>query len=289
MDPVLDVVYNTTLLITLWGTGFAVGLSASPAEAASPLKRPSLLLRAAGLDMVAIPVVVWALLQVASLPQDQEIGLLLVGAAAAGPLGIKAAQIAGADAGLAFAVVVLLEMSNAVAMPLMAAILIPEGVEVPVGNILGTLVVVVVLPVVGGWAVRARYGRAGGWVKPLTVVTNVTTVVAVAAVVVRYWESIVDGLQAGAGWVALVTVVFALVAGWVVGGPERQTRLTLSLVTGIRANALALAVAKTSYPDRPGVTTVIVTFAFVSVFLPLGTAAVFGLARPSRGARASEV
>jgi bile acid:Na+ symporter, BASS family len=288
VDPVLDVVYSTTLLITLWGAGFAVGLSASPAEVASPLKRPSLLLRAAGLDMVAIPVVVWALLQVAGLPQDQEIGLLLVGAAAAGPLGIKASQIAGADVVLAFAVVVLLELSNAVAMPVMAATLMPEGVEVPVGSILGTLLVAVFLPVVAGWGVRARYGRAVEWVKPLTVITNVTTVVAVAAVVVRYWESIVDGLQAGAGWVALVTVVFALVAGWVVGGPERKSRLTLSLVTAIRANALALAVAKTSYPDRPGVTTVIVTFAFVSVFLSLGAAAVFGLAGPSRAAPASE-
>lgn len=288
MDHLLDVVYETTLLITLWGAGFAVGLSASPAQVVTPLKRRSLLLRAAGLDMVAIPLFVWAVLEVAGLPQDEQVGLLLVGAAAAGPLGVKAAQIAGADVVLAFAVVVLLELSNAVAMPLMAAILIPEGVEVPVGSIVGTLVVVVVLPVVAGWGVRATYGRAVALVKPLTLVTNVTTVVAVASVVIEYWKEILDGLRAGAGWVALVTVVFALVAGWVLGGPERRTRLTLSLVTGIRANALALAVAKTSYPDRPAVTTVIVTFAFVSVFLPLGIAAVCGLARPSREGGASE-
>lgn len=213
---------------------------------------------------------------VAGLPQDEELGLLLVGMAAAGPLGIKAAQIAGSDVGLALALVVLLEVSNSVFMPIWAVILMPEAVEIPLKGVLGTLAVAVFLPVGAGWILRTKVrGRSAGWAEAATKVSSVALVVAIGSVVARQWEAVLDGLVAGVGWVALVTVVVPLVSGWVIAGPERATRLTVSLVTAVRANALALAVATMAYPDRPGVRTAIATFGVVSVMLPLGTAVVF--------------
>jgi predicted Na+-dependent transporter len=219
---------------------------------------------------------VWALVKLVGLPQDEEVGLLLVGMAAAGPLGIKAAQIAGANVGLALALVVLLEVSNSVFMPIWAAILMPEAVGIPLGGVLGTLAVAVFLPVGAGWALRTNvFVRTAGWAEAASKVSSVALVVAIGSIVARHWESVLDGLMAGVGWVALVTVVVSLIAGWVIAGPERATRLTVSLVTAVRANALALAVATTAYPDRPGVRTAIATFGVVSVMLSLGTAVVF--------------
>jgi predicted Na+-dependent transporter len=55
---------------------------------------------------------VWALVELLSIPDEYAIGLLLVGFASAGPLGIKAAQIAGADVACAVSLVVVLEAAT---------------------------------------------------------------------------------------------------------------------------------------------------------------------------------
>jgi predicted Na+-dependent transporter len=60
---------------------------------------------------------VWALTHLFNVPRDAAIGLLLVGVASAGPLGITASRIAGGDARAALSFVVVLEAANAAAIP----------------------------------------------------------------------------------------------------------------------------------------------------------------------------
>jgi predicted Na+-dependent transporter len=69
--------------------------------------------------------------------------------------------------------------------------------------------------------------------------------------------------------VALLTVAFALAGGWIAGSPESPNRTAASLVTGIRANAPALAVAQAAFPGRPAVAVTAVVFGLVSVVVPL--------------------
>ena len=46
-------------------------------------------------------------------------------------------------------------------------------------------------------------------------------------------------------------------------------RVVGALVTGIRANGLALAIAQASFPARPAVRAAVATFGVVSVMLPV--------------------
>ena len=79
----------------------------------------------------------------------------------------------------------------------------------------------------------------------------------------------------------------ALTLGWLAGGPDRETRGAAALVTGIRANALALTVAASSFPDRPEVRAGIVVFAVFSITVPLVAALFLGRRSATAVARAN--
>ena len=97
----------------------------------------------------------------AVIPDHYATGLLLVGVASAGPLGIKAAQLARADLPYAIALVVVLEAANVVAIPVWVALLLPPGVQVPMWPVVRTLLLLVLAPLAVGMAVRAPATSSG--------------------------------------------------------------------------------------------------------------------------------
>jgi BASS family bile acid:Na+ symporter len=220
-----------------------------------------------------IPLLVWALVRLLGVDGDYAVGLLLVGVASAGPLGIKAAQLAGADVPVAVSLVVVLELVNLVAIPFWAAVLLPEGTSVSSLEVLRTLLLLVLLPLAAGLACRRVAPRqAGRLALPLTTASNVALAVVVAIVLVRDSGAVATAAGEGVPLAAGLAVAAALALGWLAGGPSRPVRAAAALVTGVRANGPALAIAAASFAGRPDVRAGVVVFALFSVLVPLSTA-----------------
>jgi hypothetical protein len=96
----------------------------------------------------------------------------------------------------------------------------------------------------------------------LTWASNLGLLVVIALVLVRYLPRVPDSFRAGAGLVSVVIALAALGGGWIIGGPARSTRAATALVTRIRANVSAPAIAQVSFPSRPDVAVAIVTSGF---------------------------
>ena len=161
MDRSLDQLYQMALALTLWIAGLGLGMSFGPRQILRTLRRGGLFARATVLDVVIVPLLVWGLVQAFSIPDHYATGLLLVGVATAGPLGIKAAQLARADLPYAIALVVVLEVANAVAIPVWVALLMPPWVQVPIWPVVRTLLLLVLAPLAVGMAVRAAAANSG--------------------------------------------------------------------------------------------------------------------------------
>jgi bile acid:Na+ symporter, BASS family len=275
IDRLLEVAYGVSLVATLWATGLGLGMSLTPGDFAPLLNRVGLFGRAFLLDCVALPLLVWSLLETFSVREDFAIGLLLVGIASAGPLGIKASELARADVPLAILLVVVLEAANVVVIPGWVALWLSAGASVPITPVVTTLLLLVVCPLSIGLILR-RYLRKGvdSWVSRLAPASNVGLLIVIALVLLRFLPRVPDAFAAGAGLVSVVIVLAALGGGWSIGGPGRSTRASTALVTGIRANGPALAIAQVSYPGRPDVAVAIVTFGLFSVLIPLAAALV---------------
>jgi BASS family bile acid:Na+ symporter len=280
VDDVLEAAYLAGAVVALWAAGLELGLREPLGALVAPLRRARLLARISLVDVVFLPLLVWALVQLADVPAGYATGLLLVGVASAGPLAVKAAQLARADAATALSLVVLLELVNLAAIPVWAALILPAGTNLEVQPVLVTLVALIVLPLAAGVACRrlapqlvARLGHL------LPRVANVGLVVAVGAVVTRDAEVVWDALGERVPLVAAAAVLVALLLGWLAGGPEPESRAAAALVTGIRANALALAIAASSFPGRQDVRAGVVVFALFSITVPLCAAVVLGRRR----------
>ena len=289
VDRLLELAYGVSLVATLWVTGLGLGMSLALRDFAPVLRRLGLFGRVLVLDCLALPLVVWALVELFSVREDYAIGLLLVGVASAGPLGIKASELARADVVLAISLVAVLEAANAFVIPAWVALLLPAGASVPITPVATTLVLLVLCPLLIGLALR-QWLREGvdPWVPRLALASNVGILVVIALVLIRYLPRVPESFEAGAGLVSVTVVMAALGGGWIIGSPVRSTRATTALVTGIRANGPALAIAQVSFPSRPDVSVAIVTFGLFSVLIPLFTA-LFLRRRFARDARSTQV
>ncbi len=269
VQPLLEAAVTPLIAFTLWTAGLGMGMSIRAVDIIESLGRRRLVAGTIVLDIVLVPFAMWAMVQLLQIEDGLATGLLLVAFASAGPLGIKLAAVAGAETAYAIGIVVVLELANIVIVPAWVAFLgVATGREV-VTEIIVALVVFVLLPIGVGQAIgRIRRSGAERWVSLAVRASSVGLALTIATIVARDIQVVSTAITSAAGLAAAAVVGFALVAGWFIGGPERPTRLATSLVTGTRANAVALAVASTAFAAEPQVLTGALTAGLVSITLP---------------------
>lgn len=287
LAALLDLAYVLALAVTLWATAVGSGLSHRLAEVASAAADRGRFIRIVALDAIVVPLIVFALTRLLDVPEGYAAGLILVGAASAGAIGLAVVRIAHADVPLAIGLVVVLELGNLLTIPVWSSVLLATPVRPPVGDVVATLVLSVLLPLLVGVAVRVlRPDRAQPWAGALARVSAIGFAAVVAVTIARDIGELVDA--ASAVWVvATVTASAALLLGWFVGYPGRSSRATAALITSVRANAPALAVASGAYGLASDAAAAIVAFALTTLLIS-GLVSV-PLARAQTGGRAERI
>lgn len=102
--------------------------------------------------------------------------------------------------------------------------------------------------------------------------SNLLVLLIVVLVLIQYGHNVVDTLTNGVAAVAAITVVLALVAGWTAVSSRSGLRIVVAVITAVRANGFALAIAQASFPYRLAVHAAVATFAVFSVVVPVTAA-----------------
>ena len=266
MPQALDLAYMVTLWVTLWATAVGSGLSHRPSEVLRAASNRRRFASIVVLNAVAIPLVVVALTRALAVPDGYAAGLIIVGAASAGSLGLTGVRIARADLPLAIGLIVVLEVGNVLTIPVWSTILLSGAVQPRPSDILATLILGVLLPLGVGQGIRVlRPARAQGWARGLALVSTVGFFGVVGLILWRDMADVINAWDHLVPVVAVATVVVALFTGWAVGGPTRESRLSASLVTSVRSNTPALAVASATYGATSDAASAIVVFALTSL------------------------
>lgn len=282
-EAILDSIQTIALVGTLWMTGIGLGMKVRMGDVLSSLTRGRLVARTITLDIILVPIAMWLAVRLLVADEGYATGLLLVAFAAAGPLGIKLAHVTGADTAYAIGIVVVLEIANILVIPTWSSVLgVTASVDVML-DIVRTVALLVVLPIVAGMGVRRLRGPSSELLADGALRLATVGLVAVVGIVMyRSIDVMAASLTNGAALASLITIGFALAAGWLMGGPGRETRLTTSVVTGCRANGAALAVAVSAFAADPAVAAGVVTAGLISITLP--TALAYLIARRSMAA-----
>jgi BASS family bile acid:Na+ symporter len=282
MPIALDTLYGIGIVVTLWGTAISLGASNHTRALRLAAQRRGLFVRLLVLDAVLVPLVVVGLVGVLAVPTDYALGLLVVGTAAAGPLGLKTSQLGRGDMPLAIALVIALELTNIVTMPIWARFVLPVSVDLPLVEIWRTLLLSVLLPLVIGFGIQHVAGRMAVTIaRWAAAISTVALVMVLVVVFIRDGSMILAALGTGAPSVAIGTILVALALGWWLGGPDPASRRTAALVSSVRASTIALAVTTVAFGAGSPATSSVVVFGLCSLLVVPGAALVLGFRRPA--------
>lgn len=276
-DELLTALFNGGIVISIGATVLALGLTFTPAQLVAPLRRVGLVVVMVVLSVVVVPAIAWGIAEVFPIQDTYVDGLVLatLGAGSAGAL--KASQLAkGADLPLAVSLVVVLQLVNIVSVPLWAGQVV-SGASLNAWNIIEVLLLLVLLPLVVGLVLHARYPEhAGEWEVGLTKIANLALVIALAAGIAVNWKTIVDLIGSWVIVASLVILVLALALGALVGWKDSATRTTTGLVTGMRWSALGLIIIGTQLGGEPDYLGPAIVFALLAFVIPLAAALELG-------------
>ena len=182
MMEFLSKIANASVLSFVITSMLAMGAGLSVGQIVHPLRNARLVGLALLSNFVLVPLFAFILSKALSLDEPLGIGLLLLGCAAGAPFLPKLAELAKGNLAFAVGVMTLLMVVTVVYLPLVLPLLIP-GVTVDPWKIARSLLLLMILPLVAGLVLKAKYEDIALSVKPaLDWISNISLILLVVSI-----------------------------------------------------------------------------------------------------------
>jgi BASS family bile acid:Na+ symporter len=276
-DQLLAALFNAGIVISVGATVLSLGMSFTVGQLVSPLRRVWLVIAMVVLNALVIPAVAWGIAKASPMNNQYVPGLVLATLGAGSAASLKATQLARrADLPLAVSLAVVLQLVNIVAVPLWAGKVV-TGASISAWDIVKSLLALVLLPLVGGLFVRARYAdHATSWQPELVKAANLALVIAMATGIAANWSTIVSMFGSWVSVTAIAIVILAGVLGLFLGGKSAEVRTTTGLVSTFRFGSLGLVIIGTQLNGNPTYLGPAIVFALIDFILPIALAVEIG-------------
>jgi predicted Na+-dependent transporter len=231
---------------------FSIGLRTSGGEFLNILRDRALFARTLLANCILIPVIGFLLVRTFPLHPDATIGILLLAAIPGTPIALQFTRRAKTRLAFAAAMTLVLSLVS-IAMTPLAIEAMPQTArrtERPVLILMANIFLYIALPLCAGvWAARRAPKIAARLVLPLSLLATV-------AFLFLMWETRLVRREAfnairGGGTVLamLLLLVLSMLIGWIIGGPDTETRRILATSSGMRSVIVVLYVARFCFPD----------------------------------------
>ena len=265
--------FTTAFVVT---SMFSFGLRLTLSEIIEPLRDIRLLLATLVANFVIVPLVAVLLANLLGLGEDLRIGLILISVVAGAPLVPKLAQIAKANIPFAVASTALLVIATVIYLPLVFPLVLP-GVRLDTMGIVRPLAIQIVLPLILGLIVDyISKDEADVLLPALGQIANVSLTLMLVLMLGGNVGHVIGLSGTGSILAAILLFAVAMVAGYLLGGPDPGTRQTLSMATGQRNLAAAFVVATGSFVDRPTVMVFLAAAGLLAMIIMMPIAGWFG-------------
>jgi bile acid:Na+ symporter, BASS family len=249
MKPVLDTAVPALVIVSM----SIVGLGLTVADFRRVIYQRRLVLAAILGQLLMVPLAGQVVVRLLGPDPAVAGGLLMVAACPAGPLANVLNHLARANVALSVAVTAVSCLAGVVTVPLILAVdRVALGnstaFSVPVSTMVGQLTVTLVLPIVGGMAVRRAHPAVAERYQPHLAVVNLMAVLLLVGLVIVHAN---EGFASVLAETAAAAVTFAglsAVAGWAtawVTGATPTDRFTIATVFVVRNVSVATVIAVT--------------------------------------------
>jgi BASS family bile acid:Na+ symporter len=248
----------------------AMGAGLTLGQIIEPLRNVRLVVLALLANFVLMPLSAFVLAKALWLDEPLGIGLLLLGCAAGAPFLPKLAELAKGNLAFAVGTMVLLMVVTVGYLPIVLPLLLP-GVTVDPWKIARSLVLLMLLPLAAGLALKARYENLAARVKPLfDLISNVSLILLVLLITTANIDKVLQVFGTRGILAELLFIAIGYGTGLLLGGSAADTRRVMALGTAQRNIAAALVVASQSFDDpKVVVMVIVVAIAGLIILMPL--------------------
>ncbi len=253
MNEILSKALNPVILIFLVSTMLSCGLSLTPAQIFGPFRNVRLVISALVASYIIVPMIAVVVSRLIGIEEPLRYGLVLLAMAAGAEAGPKLTTNAKGDVGLSVGLLVVSLGITICYIPLMISLLLPD-VRIDRGHLLMKLSVTVALPIIVGLFLKARHeGFADRLNHYVHRISSLFMFLMAGFIIMANYREMFRLVGSGAPLAAVLCIVLSFITGYLLGLPERSTRLAMGFMHGGRNASVALMIASQVFGDQPKV------------------------------------
>jgi BASS family bile acid:Na+ symporter len=231
---------------------FSIGLRTSGGDLLDVVRNRALLVRTLLANCILIPALGLLLVRIFPLKPDAAIGIVLLAAIPGTPIALQFTRLAKTRLAFTAAMTLVLSMVGIAMAPLAIETMpqVEQRNERPVFFLIVSIALYIFLPMCAGvWTARRVPIIARRLVLPLGLLATVVFLFLM-------WETRLMRREAfngisGSGTVLamFLLLLLSMLIGWLIGGPDRETRRILATSTGMRNVIVVLYIARYCFAD----------------------------------------
>ena len=224
-----------------------MGTTLSPADFLAAAKRPGAVVTGMVLQFLLMPLLAWLTARLLHLPQEQFIGVIMVGTVAGGTASNVIAYLAGGDVALSITMTACSTVAGIVLTPLISSFYLGQTVHVPAWAMFKSILLVVALPVSLGLVINRLFRKHADVLAKICPLVSSFGIVLVIGIITALNVSTL----AQCGPLVFLAVILhngsGLAAGYFAARLlrcDRRTSITIAIEVGMQNSGLAVALSK---------------------------------------------
>lgn len=233
---------------------FGMGLTLKPSDFKPVLMRPKDIIIGELAQFVVMPFVAWMLCKLLQLPTELALGVILVGCCPGGTASNVICYLAKGDIALSVAMTGVSTLLAPIVTPALVYLLAGKEVGVDMVGMFMSIVQVVILPIILGFAVNKYLNKFTEKVTPLLPMISTLAIAAIIGIIVSHNSANILSCSLIVGVAVILHNILGLLLGYLAGkllGLDHNKRTAISIEVGMQNSGLATSLATTHFAMYP--------------------------------------
>ena len=233
---------------------FGMGLTLKPTDFVPVIKRPKDIIIGELAQFIIMPLIAWLLCQILALPSELALGVILVGCCPGGTASNVMCYLAKGDIALSVGMTAISTLLAPLVTPALVLLLAGESVDVNVLAMFLSIVQVVILPILAGFAVSHWFGKQTQKVTPLLPMISTLAVAAIIGIVVSHNAQSILSCSLIVAIAVILHNLLGLALGYSLAhltGMDKAKRTAVAIEVGMQNSGLATSLAATHFALYP--------------------------------------
>lgn len=233
---------------------FGMGLTLKPSDFKPVLMRPKDIIVGELAQFIVMPLVAWLLCKALRLPAELALGVILVGCCPGGTASNVICFLAKGDIALSVAMTGVSTLLAPIVTPALVYLLAGKEVAVDVYGMFMSIIQVVILPILLGFAANRYLTKLTDKITPLLPMVSTIAIATIIGIIVSHNAANILSCSLLVGIAVILHNVLGLSLGYLAGkllGLQHDKRTAIAIEVGMQNSGLATSLAATHFAMYP--------------------------------------